>query len=529
MVLRALVLRALVLRALVSLIALVLPALILRALVSLIALLLVVRRALRAFLLGLLELGELLGDEVAVVRRVRVVRIDRQRRVVRLERALPDRDRRGAILVAGLLSEPISRVAEVVVRVELNRRIVGVERLLEALLGAGEVAVAIQPRAVVVRLHRPARWSERRCGRLAGRGGGGQRWHREHRECERRQRRALRSTLSASIADRELEEKAPERERERDLEPLRVHLARRTHGRGLGELRARLIVEGGEPATVGAEEAVRTAGRRRDRSQRRLVESRGHGLSALVAHEVARTVRADDLEELPARAAHTERVDRESTIRGVAGGGDRVPLEILTIADEDHHLLMTGLRAQRLLGCADRGREVGSATRDDVGVERVERFEEHAGVGGEGRLDERVARERDEPEAVAVEPLREIGDGDLGSRQSIRSQIGRAHAPRRVHREHDIDPAAWRLFESIAMERPRERDRDHRHARDDEPVAEPAPASRERGAGTCRGESPERGTTQVLRADQQRRDRDARDGADPEPMWLCEFDRHHVS
>ena len=161
-------------------------------------------------------------------------------------------------------------------------------------------------------------------------------------------------------------------------------------------------------------------------------------------------------------AADPDGVDREAMPRGVARRIHRIACEIFTVAEQHEHLAMVRLAGHRLFRRADRGRDVGAAAWNGVRVERVEALEKHAAVDGHRRLHERIAGERDQPDAFAVELAHEVGDRELCASQAIRSQICGAHALGRVDREHQIEPVVRVLLEVIPDERPSHRKTGHR-------------------------------------------------------------------
>ena len=148
---------------------------------------------------------------------------------------------------------------------------------------------------------------------------------------------------------------------------------------------------------------------------------------------------------------------------------------------EKHQDLLIGrLVVQRGARHFDRAADVGAAARDDRRVDGVERLREHVAIERQRALQERVAGKRHQPDAIALELRDQIGDGELGARQPIGLQVGRAHALRRVDGEQEVDAASLRLFPAIAALRPRQRRARRQQADDDERPLDDAPRPRQR-------------------------------------------------
>ena len=151
---------------------------------------------------------------------------------------------------------------------------------------------------------------------------------------------------------------------------------------------------------------------------------------------------------------------------------------------------MARLRRQRLGRDVDSAPDVGPAARDDRGVEGVERLEERVVVERHRALDEGVAGERDEPDAVAREPVDEVANGELRALEARGLHVVGVHALGGVDDQQEVGP--------LPLER--------------SPSASPSAAAR-----APRSPSRPRGSTTATRS--QRRKRETRerprDGAAP--------------
>ncbi len=148
-----------------------------------------------------------------------------------------------------------------------------------------------------------------------------------------------------------------------------------------------------------------------------------------------------------------------------ARDGERVAFEVLAVGDEHEGLVAARTALQRGVGLTDGGRDVGAAAGDAVGVDHVERLIKGAVIEGDGAGKERRAGKDDQADGIAIQPLCEIVDGEFGTGEPVGLHVGRVHAARGVHREHEVVAAAVGLFPAISPLGAGECGEQQRHAR----------------------------------------------------------------
>ncbi len=189
---------------------------------------------------------------------------------------------------------------------------------------------------------------------------------------------------------------------------------------------------------------ARASGDRLERLGVKAGHHRGAVGGLLVA--VALAARVEVGHGLSGRRAHPDRVNHHSRLLRLADRRLHLPLEVLAVGNEHHHLVAASLVHERGEAPGQAGSQGAARRWDGAGLESVE--EEADGVGIEGEGDERVgiAFERHEGETVAVEAGDEIHESGLRQVEAIRRHVLRGHGARRVEDDHDVHPLALHLL-----------------------------------------------------------------------------------
>ncbi len=114
------------------------------------------------------------------------------------------------------------------------------------------------------------------------------------------------------------------------------------------------------------------------------------------------------------------------------------PLVIFAVRDHDDDPLLDRRIGERVEGEFERGPEVCALNRGQFRVHRVEKEPRGPVVGGQGTLDERLAGEGDETDAVPVQPLDQALDLELGALQAVGGDVLRQHRRGQVERHDDV-------------------------------------------------------------------------------------------
>ena len=94
--------------------------------------------------------------------------------------------------------------------------------------------------------------------------------------------------------------------------------------------------------------------------------------------------------------------------------------------------------------------EVGAADGDDAGVDIVEHHAEGGVVAGGWALEEGVAGEGDEADAVAVELIEEVSDAPFGLLEAVGFEVGGEHAVGGVEGDEDVEGALANGFPFVS-------------------------------------------------------------------------------
>ena len=203
----------------------------------------------------------------------------------------------------------------------------------------------------------------------------------------------------------------------------------------------------------------------------------------------------------PLLGPHAEREERDVLVAQVVGGAVEAALVVLPVGDDEERarpsLGTLGGGVERLGRDGERGREVGPLDGDLPGVGGVEEQAEGAPVGRERALEERLAREHDEPDPVAPALLDDALDGQLGPIEPRRGHVVGPHRVRHVEGHDQVEALLPGLADGEARARPRQRDAEAQERADDEPrphapLADHAGERRPLGLGARPEKEPER-------------------------------------
>ncbi len=233
----------------------------------------------------------------------------------------------------------------------------------------------------------------------------------------------------SSPSKERIEHNPEDRQSEWQREPLGVNAPYPRTALGVRERCERLGVEPIEPAPILAQGSIGPVGSLRDRAEARFVEARANGGAVLVAHEAdRRALVVLRRNQLSGRRADSHRIDGDSRFGRTFGGVLALTLEVFAVGEKNHHLLIAGLRLQCGRRNVDGPAHIRTAAPDDRRVEGGERLEQCVVVERHRALDEGIARERDEADSVAREPLDEIADRELRALEACRGHVVRVHA-----------------------------------------------------------------------------------------------------
>ncbi len=118
--------------------------------------------------------------------------------------------------------------------------------------------------------------------------------------------------------------------------------------------------------------------------------------------------------------------------------GDSIGIEFLAISEEDERAGLALCLPKSFLGNCDRGRDIGTAFRNNIGVQFIERIDNGTVVQRERGLEKRGTGERDEPDPVTFEQADEILGEKLGASEPGGRNVRRQHALGSVHGNDDI-------------------------------------------------------------------------------------------
>ena len=165
-------------------------------------------------------------------------------------------------------------------------------------------------------------------------------------------------------------------------------------------------------------------------------------LVLLVAGQVSSAVQDGD--GLALGAADRHREDADAGFREIGGRGERISALVLAVGDQQHRLSRIAAAAAvehfaRLVEGIGDGRSLRRH------ADRLDGAQEQPGcgvVGGERALDERVAGEHHQADAISVQAVEERRDFQLRALDARRLHVPREHAVRGVERDDQIHARA---------------------------------------------------------------------------------------
>ena len=273
-------------------------------------------------------------------------------------------------------------------------------------------------------------------------------------------------------------------------------------------------------------------GRLRDLLQPGFIELRLNRLPGNIADEVLPPVLGPERDERAFRRADADGEDADPVLRGFFRRGDPIFIEFLSIGEEDERAGLAFRLPERLLGGCNRGRDIGSSFRDNIGVQLVERIDRGTVVKRERCLEKGGTGERDEPDPVAFEQADKILGEKLGARQPCGRNVRRQHALGSIHGDDDITALLLDLPLDEPVSRLREGNQYQAQREDDEnPAGNPADDTHGAGklvAETGRNHFRNQGAPAEMRPHIERReDRQRQQPPEPERGTECQGNRLH--
>ena len=148
--------------------------------------------------------------------------------------------------------------------------------------------------------------------------------------------------------------------------------------------------------------------------------------------------------------AHADCEDGYLRLREVADDRCAAPGELVAVGHEDHGFVHALRALERLYGFLERELDIGAADRDRVRVEVVDELDETGAVDREGTDQERLARERDEAEAVARILLHDFAHEPFRVVHAARLHVVGEHALRNVEQHQQVAPGGGVLHDLFA-------------------------------------------------------------------------------
>src|SRR5262249_17876268 len=139
-------------------------------------------------------------------------------------------------------------------------------------------------------------------------------------------------------------------------------------------------------------------------------------------------------------ATDTNRENLHAIFRRGLRGSDCFAAKIFAVGDENENFVRRRTRLENHFGFVNGRGDISSAARDDIDIERVERFAKRVVVQCDWTLQKRTASERNQTDAIAVEFRDEVSDGELRAGEPVRLHILRQHAFRSVDRKEKFEP-----------------------------------------------------------------------------------------
>ncbi len=169
------------------------------------------------------------------------------------------------------------------------------------------------------------------------------------------------------------------------------------------------------------------------------------------------SVLVDDRDRLARLAADGDRVDAQAGVAQVRGGLQSVALLVFAVGDEQHRARRRAASAavEDALRFQQRRGDGRPLLRHPGGIDRAQEKPRRGVVRGERALHEGVAREDHQAHAIALEPIEERGDFQLGAVETRGLHVARQHAVRGVERDDEVDARALHELRPLAALRTR--------------------------------------------------------------------------
>src|SRR5690606_9270047 len=189
-----------------------------------------------------------------------------------------------------------------------------------------------------------------------------------------------------------------------------------------------------------------------DLAERALLAPSDHALARRVGLVADALAAAEDGDRPAPLGPDADSQQRDAFAAEGVGGVFEAALVVLAVGDDDD-----GAGARRAGGAVlvgegpaggeERVGEVGALRGDEAGVGGVEEEAEGRVVAREGALEEGVAGEDDEAEAVAAPGLGHPGDGEAGALEPARRHVLGEHRDGDVEGEDEVEALLLRLAE----------------------------------------------------------------------------------
>ena len=214
-----------------------------------------------------------------------------------------------------------------------------------------------------------------------------------------------------------------------------------------------------------------------DLVQRGFIEPRADDLAVLVPDELPRTpARQRDQRAFRRAEAHGEHPDpgRRGVLGGLDPGGLLTLDRGLAVGQQEDGAVARLVLAEGFQGQVDGPAQVGAAARDQVGVQFGHGIEHGVVVDGQRGLEEGAARERHQPQAVALEQANEVVDGEFLAGEPVRREVRGQHALGHVGDDDQVQAAPVGLARFVAPARLRGGQDQAGEPEQEEGVAHPA-------------------------------------------------------
>jgi len=140
--------------------------------------------------------------------------------------------------------------------------------------------------------------------------------------------------------------------------------------------------------------------------------------------------------------ANANRVDFQSVLGGIPGGINDAAFEVLAVGDKDKEFLVVRLAAECINGQIKGRGDVCAGAWNGVRIELTHRGLEGIMIERQWNLQKRFARKINQPKPVVRQLVGKVGDGQLGSLDTVWFHVLGEHALRAINSEKDVEPRA---------------------------------------------------------------------------------------